>query len=156
MEELLKSIQDLIGHAQKLCKGLQEATLAATDIVKVSEKKIGEANDQLAALNAKDINLSEREDKVSRIEDIVNLTDEGRALAKQNKEALLKLESDQSAFNKKRADDLKDITQQAARIADDNVLLNRGWEDLHKAEAKLREDTANMREKVIRDLKALK
>jgi len=150
MEELLKSIQDIISQAQKLSLALSNAVNYAHNIQNEADAKIKAAENREEKNAFESASLAAREAKVKKIENIVVLEESLKVLEKKNAVELDNLEAMRSAFEKASKETLKDIAQKTAKLADDNALLDRSWKDLRAKEKSYR---AEIEDEIMRRFK---
>jgi len=156
MEALLKMVEDVVLSIRKLAEQMSSATAVANNITKEADAKLKAASDSESRTDIKAKEISEREAKVSKIENIVAVEEEGRVLAKQNKDATEKLEQFALAFSKEKTDTLRDITHKIRALANDRTALENEYADLRKEQADFKIAQEKMRENILKELKALK
>ena len=135
MEALLKTLQEGIATYKKLFDTLTNAINYTHNITKEAEVKLKAALDKEAQNVLESANLSSREAKVAKIENIVKIEADSQVALKENKILLDRLDQERSAFRKEATSKLREIAQKEHKLADDNLLLTKGWEALRAKEA---------------------
>lgn len=156
MEGILKALNIAVEEAQKLNNALLNAVNYANNIEKESELKMKAADDKEAANTITAANLTERESKIAKLENIVKLENDGRILAKQNQEMAARFEAKEQAFKGEVAKKLKEIGAGARKNADDKEMLDKEYAGLRKEQAAFKIEKEKMRENILKELKALK
>jgi len=135
MNELLQEVKQAILNASQLCSILQNASTYATNITREAEEKLKAVTALENKVEEKEKGLISREIKVAGIENLAALEESGKALAKKNQIESDRLEHYRTAFKDESEKSLKELGQKMAKIADDNLLLDRGWKDLRAKES---------------------
>lgn len=134
----MEELKEIMAQAQKLCLAFVNATNYAHNTTKEAEENLKKLSDMESKIDIKIKDVIAREGKVSAIENIVALEASVKALEKKNKLDADRIEETKTAFDKTVKDTLKEITQKTAKLADDEILLKRSWEDLRAKEKSYR------------------
>jgi len=156
MEELLQLVKNTVSQAQSVCSAMQNAINYAKNITKEAEVKIKVADDKEALNIQKSNDITIREKEVAKIENIVAVNEENKALLKEAKENIAKLEKMQTDFAEEKRKSLQDIGSKSAKVVGDNQMLDREWVILKKAQEQLKVDKEKMRENILKELKSIK
>jgi len=152
MEKLLNAINIAVGEVQRLNNALLNAITYANSISKEAEIKIKAATEKEATNTLLADDLKTREAKVSKVENIVKIEEDGRILMKQNNNMLEKLETAQQAFNTEVAKKLKGIAEQTHKNADDRIGLEKEWAAYKKREVELKAREEDYKERIARNI----
>lgn len=136
MNKLKDKIKENEELTSKLSQGIAEVDADKAEIVKVK-----------ADLNA-------RQDRISKVEDVVKLSEEAQAQAKQNASDFKQLRVERTAFEKSTSDTALMFQQQGAGLSNREEAVKAQEIDLSAREAKLIEDRENMKASVLAEIKA--
>lgn len=152
MEQLLNAVKVVVGEAQKLCTAMQNAINYANNITREADAKLKTASDLEAKMEAWAKGLTERETKVSKIENVVKLGEDTKILMKEATELQARLESEKSAFNQTKTEAMRKIASETAKIADDNAMLVKEWDIYKKREAELKKKEEDYKERIAKSI----
>jgi Trp operon repressor len=136
----MEQIKQLIASLNASMAEFQNATNYARNVTKECEEKIQAIGALNAKLTLKEKDLSDREQKVGRVENLLEREIAARELEKKLGVANDTLVSERMAFEKAKNDALKAVAEGQAKLADDNILLERGWQDLRAKEASYKDE----------------
>lgn len=136
----MEQIKQLIASLNASMAAFQNAITYAHNVTKEGEEKIKAVGELNARLTLKEKDLSDREQKIGRVENLLNREIAARELEKKLGIANDNLIADRTAFEKSKNDALKAIGETQAKLADDNLLLERSWSDLRAKEKTYKDD----------------
>ena len=134
----MEELKEIMSQAEKLCLAFTNAINYAHNTTKEAEEKLKQVEAREKDATVKEGVLDGREAKVSKVEGIIALEKSAKELEKKNALALDNLTNMQLAFDKTSKDTLRKITEEKAKVADDNLLLTKGWESLRAKEKSYR------------------
>ena len=152
MNELLKALSMGVVETQKLIDSLVKVVNLANSLKKESDEKIAKALSKESENTRKADELAERENAVKRIENIVKLSEDAKALAKQNEEISAKLENMKTAFNTSIAAKLKEVSARTKKNLDYKIELDKEWAIFKKRETALKEMEDNYKDRIAKNI----
>lgn len=137
MQELLKTVQDVVDNAGKLGTAMRNAVVRANDLIKKSEAGLIVASEKEVANEAKARDLSTREEEVSKVEDVLAIAENGRLLAIENKDAQAKIDKNAAAFESYRRSKLQELSAITKKNEAKEAEIDSAWKSIAKKEAEL-------------------
>ena len=143
MKEALAKINELAGV-------LMQRIEFNNRVGKDTEDRAAKLNEKEANLDAKDIDLGLREQKIKGIENTISLREQTAAEKKEADNLLKSIHAEKDDFNKsfekireQLIGDRNQLTIDRAKVEKENVLLQKEWIELKKAKENMRADLIN-------------
>ena len=156
MDEILKVLQDGVANLKGLCGNLASAITYANNITRDAEEKLKMAADKEAKLEAEKVAVDLRAGNIAKVENIVAMEENGKALLKEARELTIALENEKMALRKEATEKMREVSSQANKNTNDRESLDKEYAELRKEQAQFKVDKANMREDILKNLKAIK